>query len=271
MRSSASFLGASAFVLLLSSAELPAHAAGPWVDRAMTLPRHDWAFNFGLGLAHNGRDNRLFLPGPDVPGPLGPGFNIEGAFGVARAVQLGLRTGVRSGPRARSEEADIYGRPFDTETYGTGTEAIANPEFYVRGGLIEGDVVELGLEGRVMSPFSRGLGLMFGMPIALHIGRVARLDTGVYVPVLFYDPTESLVSFPFHLWFQLSPRFWLGPMVGIRVHTSNNNSRSELPIGFGLGYSVTRSLDFKAQFLFPDANGPTDRWGVGAGIEVRVE
>jgi hypothetical protein len=189
---------------------------------------------------------------------------------VTHAVQLGLRTGIRSGPRARSENADIYGRPFDTETYGTGVETIANPEFYVRGGLIEGDVLELGLEGRVMSPFSQGLGLMFGIPLALHIGRVARLDTGVYLPFLFYDPTQSLISFPFHLWLQLSPRFWLGPMVGIRVHTSNN-APTEIPIGFGLGYSASRSLDFKAQFLFPDANGPTDRWGVGAGIEVRVE
>jgi hypothetical protein len=270
MRSPSSIVGSLAFALAFTVAPL-VQAARPWVDRSITLPRHDWAFDFGLGIAH--------VPGPR--GTLGPGFNLEGAVGVTRAVQLGLRTGFRFDPVARAGTADVYGRPFDTETYGTGVETVANPEFYVRGSLIEGDVVELGLEGRVMSPFSEGLGLMFGVPLAFHFGRVARLDTGVYVPVLFYDPTRSLISFPFHLWFQLTDRFWLGPMAGVRILTTDgsgvrfltpNGSRTEVLIGFGLGYSVTRAFDFKAQFLFEDvANGPAERWGFGAGIEVRIE
>src|SRR4051794_25527435 len=257
MKSSHRFVGSLAFVLVLTAAPL-ARAAGPWVDRSITLPRHDWAFDFGFGIAHQ-------------PRTLGPGFNLEGAFGVTHAVQLGLRTGFRFNQPARFGEADIYGRPFDTETYGTGVEVVANPEFYVRGALIQGDVVELGLEGRVMSPFSLGLGFMAGMPLAFHFGRAARLDTGVYVPVLFYDPTVSLVSFPFHLWLQLTHNFWLGPMAGVRV-TTTQVSHTEVPLGFGLGYSVMRSLDFKAQFLFQDvANGEADRWGFGAGLQVRVE
>jgi hypothetical protein len=244
-----------------------ARAAGPWVDRSITLPRHDWAFDFGLGIAH-------------VPGTLGPGFNLEGAFGVTHAVQLGLRTGFRFNSAARAAEADIFGRPFDTETYGTGVDVVANPEFYVRGALIQGDVVELGLEGRVMSPFSQGLGLMFGMPLVFHFGRVARLDTGVYVPVLFYDPTQSLVSFPLHLWLQLTHHFWLGPMSGVRVTATDNGpflrpfarSRTEVPLGFGLGYSATRAIDFKAMFLFEDvANGSAEWWGFGGGLQVRIE
>ncbi len=245
------------FTLVFAVAR-PARAAGPWVDRSITLPRHDWAFDFGLGIAH-------------VPGTLGPGFNLEGAFGVTHAVQLGLRTGFRFNPAARAGDADIYGRPFDTETYGTGIDVVANPEFYVRGAVIQGDVVELGLEGRVMSPFSQGLGLMFGMPLVFHLGRVARLDTGVYVPVLFYDPTVSLVSFPLHLWLQLSNRFWLGPMSGVRA-TTTRGSRTEVPLGFGLGYEITRAIDFKAMFLFQDvANGPAEFWGFGGGLQVRIE
>jgi hypothetical protein len=250
-------LGSAAFALTFATA-LTARAAGPWVDRSITLPRHDWAFDFGLGIAH-------------VPGSIAPGFNLEGAVGVTRGLQLGLRTGLRFDPIARDAAADVYGRMFDTETYGTGLETVANPEFYVRGRLIDGDFVELGLEGRVMSPFSQGLGLMFGVPLAFHFGRVARLDTGVYVPVLFYDPTRSLVSFPFHLWLQLTDRFWLGPLAGVRVRTTQG-SRTEVPLGFGLGYSVTRAFDFKAWFLFQDvANGPAERWGFGAGLEVRIE
>jgi hypothetical protein len=257
MKTSPRIVGLSIFALTVVAA--PAvRAAAPWVDREITLPRHDWAFDFGFGVAH-------------VPRALGPGFNLEGAYGVTRHLQLGLRTGFRFNDAARLGQADVYGRPFDTETYGTGIEVVANPEFYVRGELISGDVVELGLEGRVMSPFSQGLGLMFGMPLAFHFGRAARLDTGVYVPVLFYDPTVSLVSFPFHLWLQLTHQLWLGPMTGIRA-TTTAGSRTEVPLGFGLGYSVTHAIDFKTQFLFQDvANGAAERWGFGAGLQVRIE
>ncbi|MFC1643114.1 hypothetical protein ACFL5O_10610, partial [Myxococcota bacterium] len=27
-------------------------AAPPWVDRSVTLPRHDWPFDVGLGIGH---------------------------------------------------------------------------------------------------------------------------------------------------------------------------------------------------------------------------
>jgi hypothetical protein len=257
MSSSPRIIGTLMFTLTLAAAPA-ARAAAPWVDRSITLPHRDWAFDFGLGIGH-------------VPNSLGPGFNVEGAYGVTRAVQLGLRTGFRFNDPARLGSADVYGRPFDTETYGTGLDVVANPEFYVRGALIRGEVVELGLEGRIMSPFSLGLGLMFGVPLAFHFGRVARLDTGVYVPVLFYDPTQSLVSFPAHLWLQLTDRFWLGPMTGVRV-TTTRGSRTEVPLGFGLGYSVLRSLDFKAEALFQDvANGSAQYWGFGGGLQVRIE
>src|ERR1044071_1190807 len=135
MRSPSSTVGSLAFVLACTVAP-PALAAGPWVDRSITLPRHDWAFDFGLGIAH--------VPGPR--GTLGPGFNFEFAVGVTRAVQLGLRTGVRFDPVARAGAADVYGRPFDTETYGTGVDTVANPEFYVRDRIDPG-AIRLGIEG----------------------------------------------------------------------------------------------------------------------------
>src|SRR5262249_41668680 len=123
MTSSPRIVASLVFALTLTAAPL-ARAAGPYVDRAITLPRHDWAFDFGLGIGH--------VPGPSS---LGPGFNVEAAFGVTRRVQLGLRTGFRPNNPARGGAADVYGRPFDTETYGTGIDVVANPEFYVRGGL----------------------------------------------------------------------------------------------------------------------------------------
>jgi hypothetical protein len=277
MTSKNSILAVGAVSMLLFSGRI-AQAAVPWVDRTITLPRHDWAFDFGFGIAHVPNPNNAF----------GPGFNIEGAGAVTRAVQLGLRTGLRFGVPARSNGpagADAYGRPFDTETYGQGNDVVANPEFYVRGALVQGDVFELGLEGRIYTPFSVGLGVMFGMPLAFHLGRVARIDTGVYIPVFFYDPTRAIISLPFHLWFQLTDKLWLGPLLGLRFYSNNPDgacgapgfwpgcgNRASVPFGFGLGYQISRELDFKTQMIFQDvANGGNPYWGLGAGIQVRIE
>jgi hypothetical protein len=237
-----------------------ARAAAPWVDRAITLPGRAWAFNLGLGLAH-------------VPqSSLAPGFNIEGAVSIAHGVEIGLRTGLRPGNSARAAQADIYGRPFDTRTYGTGVDTVANPEFYIRARLIESQVVELGVEARAYAPFSVGFGILAGVPLAFHFGHAARLDTGVFVPVLFYDPTRTLVNIPAQLWFQTSNRLWLGPLSGVVIQTTGNNDAA-VQLGFGLGYSVTSALDFKTWVLFQDvAHGRNNGyWGFGAGLEVRIE
>jgi hypothetical protein len=250
-------VGVVSFLLLSAS---NARAAAPWVDRAITLPGRAWAFNFGLGIGHV----------PDSG--LAPGMNVEGGVSVAHGVEIGLRTGFRFDGIARAGAADTYGRPFDTlRTFGTGADTVANPEFYIRARLIESQVTEVGIEGRVYAPFSVGFGVMAGVPLAFHFGRAARLDTGVYVPILFYDPTQTFISIPVSLWFQTSSRLWLGPMSGLVVDT--RPSRTHVPLGFGLGYSVTSALDFKTQILFRDvAHGDnTGYWGFGAGLEVRIE
>jgi hypothetical protein len=247
---------------------LPARAAPPWVDRGIVLPRHDVAFNFGLGIAH-------------ANNTLGPGINFEGAGAITRGLELGFRTGLRFDGAARAGDADRYGRPFDTETYGEGSDTLSNPEARLRGALVQGDVFELALEGRVYTPFSDGFGIMFGVPMAFHIGRSVRLDMGIYVPVLFYDPTRAFVSFPLHLWIQATDRLWLGPLVGLRFRSNapfepapqpQGGGTVDVPLGFGLGYQIARAVDFKTWFLFQDvAHGPAQVWGFGAGLEIRIE
>jgi hypothetical protein len=248
------FATVTALVLATSTAR----AAPPWVDRTITLPRHDIAFNFGLGIAHVGRT-------------LGPGINLEGAGAIIHGLELGFRTGLRFDDAGRNGDADSYGRPFDTETYGEGSDTVSNPEARIRGAVVEGEAVEVALEGRIYTPFSDGFGIMLGVPMAFHLGRSVRIDTGVYVPILFYNPTRAFVSLPFHLWIQATDRLWLGPLLGVRFH-SNGGGRVDVPLGFGLGYSIARAVDLKTWFLFQDvANGAAQAWGFGAGFEIRIE
>jgi hypothetical protein len=255
------------FVLVLATIGMPAVAlcASTWVERSIVLPRHDWAFDFGLGIGHQ-----------DAPDPqTGVGMNVEGAVAVTRGLELGLRTGFRFGDDGRFTRADEYGRLYDRETFGTNNDDVANPEFRIRGALVSGRVFELGLEGRATLPFERGseFGMMFGLPLRLHIEHTVRLDAGVYVPIVFYDPTLFEVSLPLHVWIQATHRLWLGPMTGARFFHRGAYERTDIAMGFGLGYAVMHALDFKTMIFMPGINHEAGarNFGVGVGLQVRID
>jgi hypothetical protein len=245
------------------------------VDRPLTLPGGDWAFDFGLGLGH-------------VPGPrdtTGVGINAEMAVGITSRIELGLRTGLRFGDGFdRGINADDYGRMFDRQTFGLGqpfgpgvegAEVLANPEFRIRGALVRGDIFELALEGRVVVPFANGTsaGLLFGVPMAFHFGSRVRLDLGVYIPTAFFPHnTNVAIHGPVDLWIQVTPRLWLGPMSGVAFErVGQDNGVQNISLGFGLGYSITHYLDLKTMFLFPEINNDSGVFGAGVGIEIRIE
>ncbi len=241
-----------------------AAAAPPWVERHITLPEHDWAFDFGLGIAHD--------YAPPVS-PTGVGVNFEMAVSPVSRLELGFRTGLRMGDDARFTHADEYGRLFDRQSFDTSNATIANPELRVRGAVVRSEVVELALEGRAFLPVNQGarFGAMFGVPIFFHLGDRARIDTGVYVPVVFNTPIDTYFSAPFDLWFQPTAKLWLGPMSGVVFHSVNNHV--SVPLGFGLGYQFTHALDLKTQILFPSINDNqgAQSFGVGVGLQVRIE
>jgi hypothetical protein len=238
--------------------------AEPWVDRGLTLPRGDWAFDVGLGVGH--------APDDDT----GVGMNAEMAVGLTSQIELGLRTGVRFDDG--DEHADTYGRLFDRETLGVdaeGDQVLANPEVRVRGALVGGPIFELALEGRVVIPFADGssAGLLFGVPMAFHLGSSVRLDVGVFMPVVFVQPDATIgLHVPVDLWIQVTRRLWLGPMSGVEFdRLGQQNGTQSIPLGFGLGYSITRSIDLKTMFLFPAINDDSRDFGAGLGVQARIE
>jgi hypothetical protein len=255
---------ALAAVLVVALTAPYAMAAPPWVDRHLTLPSGTWAFDMGLGVAH--------IPGPPDTG--GVGINLEAAVGLTDRIELGLRTGLRFGDAGdRAVEPDNYCRLFDREYVAGRDDIVANPELRVRGALLRGPLLDLALEGRLIVPIEGNqAAIEFGVPLALHLGDSVRLDTGVYVPMLLdYTPPFGLII-PVDLWVQLTPRFWLGPMTGFNVvRYADDATLTEVSMGLGVGYQIRRNIDFKSMFLFPALNQDSRIFGLGAGVQIRLE
>jgi hypothetical protein len=243
-----------------------AHAEAPWVYRSIVLPRGAIALDLGLGLGH----------APDVGGGgsiTGFGMNLAISGSITHELEIGVRTGFRLDDAGQTTQADRYGRPFETETYGTNNDRVANPEVHFRWAVARGSAAELGLELRAYLPIENGssFGLMFGLPIVLRAGAI-RLDTGLYLPVIFSDPKRTVISLPLHLWIQATRTLWLGPLFGVRV-VSGGGSHDEYPLGFGLGSSLTRSVDLRTWILFPDIsqNEAARTFGAGVALQLRFE
>lgn len=244
---------------------LPVHGAPAWAYRSLVLPRGDIALDVGLGMGHQ-------PTGPDTS-ITGFGLNLEIAGGIANDVEMGARVGLRLDWEGQLTGADRYGRPFQTETYGTQIDRISNPELHVRWAVSRGSAFELGMELRAYFPTEEAsrFGFMMGVPLSLR-GGALRFDTGLYVPVIFYDPVLTVISIPLHLWIQATHNLWLGPLFGVRI-INQGRSYTEYPLGFGLGSALTRSIDLRTWLLFPDMN--RDRaartFGAGVALQIRFE
>ena len=164
----ATMLGAS----LLSPSR--ASAAAPWIYRGLTLPRHDVALDLGFGFGHD-----------PTPADDGFGLNLELRAGITHDFELGFRIGFRLDDGGQRTQADYYGRPFETETYGTRGDRVSNPELKFRWAVARSYAAELGLELRAYLPIENGsrFGFMVGLPVYLRAG-IVRFDTGLYVPII---------------------------------------------------------------------------------------
>lgn len=245
-----------------------ADAAPSFVDRRQTLAPLHFAFDGALGIGHYDTG----LP-TDAASGTGPGLNLELGVGIVHHLELGFREGIRFGTEGKTARAAGYARLYDWKSFDTGGQALTNPEALVRGQLIDLEVVELSLEGRLVLPFATNtrVGTMFGVPLSFHLGRIVRLDTGGYVHIVFDSQTSNAIVLPLDLWFQVTDRFWLGPRAGFVL--DNPGSDTHIPLGMGLGYQFASWGDFKAGFLFPAVDRPQggSNFGVGAGVQLRIE
>ena len=110
---------------------------------------------------------------------------------------------------------------------------------------------------------------MFAVPLRLRLGAV-RIDTGVYVPLLFYDPTRDIISFPVHIWLQASRTLWLGPLLGVQFVNDGHASHTAYPLGFGLGTALANAIDLRTWFLFPDISRDEAARTFGAGLALQI-
>jgi hypothetical protein len=227
-------------------------------------------------------------PGNNPTSWTGPGLNFEGAVGLTSHLELGFRQGIRLNDDARFAGADQYGRLYDTVTFGTGGDTLSNPEFRLTGAILNAEIVDIALEGRVVLPFAQHtyatyFGGMFGVLFLIRIPPIIRLDTGIYVAEFFnrhdpsnndglYDVQRPFLVAPGRLWFQVSRKVWLGPMTQI-THVPWTG-HIELLLGFGLGIQLSRIVDLKTQFYFPEINHDppgTRAFGAGVGVQIRIE
>ena len=187
-----------------------AGAADAWVDRPITLPRNNFAFDLGLGIGT--------APRPDLVATAytGAALNLEASWGIFDIFEVGLRTGARLDVDGRLLRADSYARTYDLETYGTRTGNPANPEARARLAFLRLPVLEMSGELRLYLPIEKGSheGVMFGFPMAVHLSHFVRIDTGVYFPILLYNPIIAAASVPAHVWFQATEHVWAGPLLG---------------------------------------------------------
>jgi hypothetical protein len=256
MRNKATIVCSLTFALLAAPA-----ARADFVDRPLVLPRALWALDLGLGIGHINRN-------PPLEDLTGFGFNLELRGGISDSIELGVRTGIRISDEGRITSADVFGRTFETETYHVGSDTIANPEVTLKFALARGEVAAVALEGGILIPVDGSdVGILVALPLHFHLGPTARFDTGVYVPIVFSDPTQSVVSFPFHLWFEID-RVALGLLTGVRLQ---NPGPTQVQLGAGLNLALSHETDFRAWLLFPNVrgSGSTNYFGGGVGIELR--
>lgn len=258
-----------------------------WVDLPLTLKPLHVSADVGIGFG------QYEVPSGDAAHPstaapqnkLGWGSNIEAAVGLPFIGELGARVGYRFGNVGADAQADHFARLFDPVVNEPGSDALTNPEIYLRGSLVDVTVVQIGLETRAIiptasncAPASSGLqttcyfALTPGAALRVHVPGLARIDTGAYFPIAFDPSTDFSIQIPAQAFFQIQDAF-VGPLTGLRYdhYTAQDgtaSSTTRLTLGIGGGYTLGGMLDIKAQVYTEDLTGGEMAKHIGGGVGV---
>jgi hypothetical protein len=251
-------------------------AKNPWIERPLSLKPLTAEFQAGFGIGQ----------GVDSHGNVnaGSGANLEAGVGLPFLGDINVRTGYRFDTAGRTGGADFYGRLFDHQMIlnQLGTDPLANPEIRWRSTLFDAEIFAIGFESRFLIPIASNTDFSVspGIPMRFRIPHIARIDTGLFVPIAFTHDVQYTFSIPAELYIQVKDWFF-GPMTGFRFDhietltsplTGGTTTKDQVDIqaGIGGGYTVGGFLDLKAQLYtlrINDSNwSNTLGGGVGVGL-----
>ncbi len=258
-----------------------ARADEPFVDRVLTLPPLHFSADAALGFGQGPAVTTVDVQGPapvttETGVKLGWGSNLEASVGLPLLGEVGVRVGVRFGEDGIQAGwglgADHFARLFDPVTEEAGGDTVSNPEIHLRGTWLNLKIVELGFETRFVVPTAAGsdFELVPGVPVRIHLPGFVRIDTGVWLPIIFNSDASFTIDIPAQLFFQAGQAFF-GPMTGVRFNhpgADYGDSTTDVPAGIGAGYTLGGVLDLKVQVRTERINDVSWTHYIGGGLGV---
>jgi len=167
--------------------------------------------------------------------------NAGATFGLAQDFQLGFVLPVQVLP----DGLDLH-----------------DPRLHLLYQFVEG-TADVGIFALGSLPFEGDFYTQVGLPVQIHLGTTARIDTGAFLRAGFPED-DSWVDFtaPFAVPINITSQFFLGPETAI--WTENEFDYVRIPFGFFLGYTMTSGgatigdLSFRVRDL--NAREPSTAW-----------
>lgn len=114
--------------------------------------------------------------------------------------------------------------------------------------------IDVGAQLALTFPIDRDFGMRVGVPVLIHLGDGARLDTGAFLDLSFGDPLGKSLSIPLSFAANINPNLYLGARTGIVLP---NFDAFAMPLGVFVGYTIAGGggnsplADITAAFDFP--------------------
>ena len=247
----------------------PARATD-WVDRPLTNGSMHAQGEAGYGIGFGARESELSAPVMTSSTDKGSGFHLGASLGLPLGFEVGARVGFRIGSAGQKTRGDEFGRVYDANTYGAGSDTVSNPEFSLRSSIIATRIVELGTDARFTIPIASGssFGLTAGIPLRIRAPGSLRFDTGLYLPVVFTSSTDYGFSIPAQLWVQIGD-LYVGALSGVKIYRQPLE-RVDIAVGVGAGYTFGGIFDVRMQVLTQRVNDEEWLRATGLGLNVGV-